>query len=298
MTIGSRPSRPRREVCFVKYYEKGSTDIAADQMAVALRRQGLAARAIPARELASVRDSVLVFIKRADLAHLLAARLRGNALVMDVHDTIVFRRGVRWSALYDGMIFRSAKACADFGGGRPGSVVIPHHWDERYAPHQAGEAAMKIAFIGDPRSWPFADADLPSVARVFTDWFARARDFNTHLSIRRPGREWLYKPNLKVATAAACNAVLLTTPDDTAVEQLGVDYPFYVGPTCEDVATGLRRAESLIGSAPWRQARALLDAIRARTTLARVTEMYVDYLQRFGALGELAAMPDAAAAPV
>jgi hypothetical protein len=43
-----RPT-PRREVCFVKYYQKGSTDTAADQMAVALRSRGIAARALWAR---------------------------------------------------------------------------------------------------------------------------------------------------------------------------------------------------------------------------------------------------------
>src|SRR5581483_6859455 len=139
------------------------------------------------------------------------------------------------------MIFRNRRGCADFGRGRPGAVVIPHHWDERYRPHEAGERSLRTAFIGDSRSWPFGPP-LEGVELVLDDWFRRALAFNAHLSIRQPGREWLYKPNLKVATAAACNAVLITTRDESAREHLGDDYPFCVGPTREEAAAGVRRA--------------------------------------------------------
>ncbi|HEV8630905.1 MAG TPA: hypothetical protein VGV61_11350 [Thermoanaerobaculia bacterium] len=279
------PSRPRT-VCFVKYYQKGSTDIAADQMADALRRHGVESRSLFASELGGVRDAALVFIKRADLAHLLLGRLQGNALVLDVHDTIVFRRGIRWAALYDGLIFRTERARHDFGGRK--GVVIPHHWDERYGPHRAPLDRLRLAFIGHPRSYPFAPGELPGVELVFDDWFARAPAFNAHLSVRRPGREWLYKPNLKVATAAACGAVLIATPDVGTVEDLGEDYPFYTGPGREEVMAAMARAERLLGGPEWRRALELLAAVRERITLPRVTTLYVDFLQRFGALARCA----------
>lgn len=142
---------PPREVCFVKYYRKGSTDIAADQMTGALQRRGIAARSLFASEIGDVRGAVLIFIKRADLADLLGARLRGNVLITDVHDTVVFKRGVRFASLYHGMIFRNRRACEDFGRGRPGAVAIPHHWDERYRPHEAPLDRLRLAYIGEPR---------------------------------------------------------------------------------------------------------------------------------------------------
>ena len=289
----------RREVVFVKYFQKGSTDIAADQMAEALQRRGLVARSLPAAEIGAVRDAILIFVKRADLLHLLGARRRGNALVLDVHDTIVFKRGIRYRSLYDGLIFRTRRALADFGGGKPGGVVIPHHWDERYRPHHASiqrGAELKVAFIGHPRSWPF-EQPIPGVELVVDDWFRRAVEFNAHLSVRRPGREALYKPNLKVATAAACNAVLLTTPDESAVESLGAGYPFYVGWDAPSVVEGLRRAERMLGGAEWRQALARLAEVRAETTLDRITDLYVEYLQRFGELAELDAEARSAVVP-
>src|SRR6185503_2535530 len=288
-----RPAPPR-DVVFVKYYQKGSTDIAADQMTVALQRHGIAARSVFASELATVRDAVLVFIKRADLLDLLAARARGNALVVDVHDTIVFRRGVRWSALYDGMIFRNQRGCADFGRGRPGAVVIPHHWDDRYSPHRAPLDRLRLCYIGERRSFPEEWEPLPSVELVVDDWFGRAAAFNSHLSMRRPGREMLYKPNLKVATAAVCEAVLITTRDASAVEHLGEGYPFYCGPERDEVVAAIRRAETQVGGAAWQEALAILAEVKRRTSLERITELYVDYLQRFGELATLPAGANAA----
>jgi hypothetical protein len=272
----------QREVCFVKYYQKGSTDIAADQMVPPLRARGLAARSLFATELRGVRGAALVFVKRANLLDLLRSRAAGNRLVIDVHDTVVFRRGVRWGRLYHGMIFRNRRALADFGRGRPGDVVIPHHWDERYVPHEAPLDRLRLGFLGDPRSAPFPEAPLPGVELAFEDWFARARGFNAHLSIRQPGREHLYKPNLKVATAAACRAVLITTPDESALEHLGPDYPFYTEADRASVVAAIARAERLLGGPEWQRALSLLERVRERTTLARITELYLELFERLG----------------
>lgn len=291
------PSVPAREVCFVKYYQKGSTDIAADQMAVALRRCGVAACSLFARELRAIRDAILVFVKRIDLADLVRAKLAGNALVLDVQDTVVFKRGVRYARLWDGIIFRSRRALQDFGGGHPGAVLIPQHWDERYELHRCPDDRLRLAFIGDPRSYPLPQP-LPNVTFVFDDWFARAAQFNAHLSLRGSPREVLYKPNNKVSTAAACAAVLLTTRDAAAVEHLGEDYPFYLGGTWEEVTSGIAAAERQVGGPEWRRALGALERVRDATSLKRTTERYLDYLARFGDLRSLVAVASPAAAEV
>ena len=70
-----------REVCFVKYYEKGSTVMGADQVTEGLRARGWEARSIPVAELASVRNGILVFIKTSRLDHLVLCKgfLEGSA---------------------------------------------------------------------------------------------------------------------------------------------------------------------------------------------------------------------------
>jgi len=272
-----------REVCFVKYYQKGSTDIAADQMAGALRRRGVAARSLFARELAGVRDAILVFVKRIDLADLVRAKLAGNAIVLDVQDTVVFKRGIRYARFWDGIIFRSRRALEDFGHGHPGAVLIPQHWDERYVPNRAPANRLALGFLGDPRSYPLP-RPLPGLTLVFDRWFERAPEFNAHLSLRGTEREILYKPSNKISTAAACGAVLLTTRDSAALEHLGEDYPFYLGGSWDEVQRGIADAERRFGSDDWHRALATLERVRDATTLDRTTQRYLEFLDRFGRL--------------
>jgi hypothetical protein len=279
----SRRRAPPREVVFVKYYQKGSTDIAADQMAVALQRRGIASRSLFAREIDALRDAVLVFVKRIDLLDLWRARRAGNALVIDVQDTVVFKRGIRYADRWDGMIFRSRRALDDFGRGRPGAVLIPQHWDERYRPRTVPDDRLRLGFIGDPRSFPFREP-LPGVSTVFDDWFGRAPELNAHLSVRAARRELLYKPNNKVSTAAACRAVLLTSRDEAAREHLGDDYPFYTAGDRASVLAAIAALERRVGGADWRRALERLAAVREATSLERTTDLYLDYLARFGAL--------------
>lgn len=297
----SRRSSPAREVCFVKYYQKGSTDIAADQMAVALRRRGIAARSIFARELTGLRDAILVFVKRIDLLDLWRCKRARNPIVVDVQDTVVFKRGIRYAAAWDGMIFRSRRALEDFGRGRAGAVLIPQHWDERYHPRTVPDDRLRLGFLGDPRSLPFTEP-IPGLTAVFDDWFGRAGEFNAHLSVRGTRREQLYKPNNKISTAAACNAVLLTSRDEAAREHLGDDYPFYTDPDREAVIAAIAVLERRFGGTDWKRALEQLAAIRVATSLERTTDLYLDYLSRFGELrilekGEAVAGDAAATAP-
>ena len=103
-------------------------------------RLGTPARSIYATELAGIRNAIFVFIKRADLRHLLAARLAGNRSVLDVQDQVVFRRWISYGLLYDGFIFRNRRQLEDFGNRRRRVVcrTIYQHWDPRYGAHRAG----------------------------------------------------------------------------------------------------------------------------------------------------------------
>jgi hypothetical protein len=101
--------------------------------------------------------------------------------------------------------------------------------------------------------------------------------------VRTTHRERLYKPNAKVATAAACDAVLITTRDEAALELLGGDYPFYLdGADQASVAAGLARARETYGDGDWREALARLRALRAALAIERVAERYVAMLRELG----------------
>lgn len=292
--------RRLRPIYFVKSWDKGSTAFGADQMAEAieaLELPGVSARSIYAWELAGIRDSVLVFIKRADLKDLLTARWRGNRCVLDVHDQVVFRRWISYAPLYHGFIFRNRRQLEDFGRRRALCRTIPHHRDPRYRPHEAPDDRLRTAYLGTRRSLSLW-GDVPGVEFVGPDrWFDRAPEFNAHLALRENRREWLYKPNAKVATAAACEAVLLTTPDCSSVEMLGEDYPFYLEglegtarsnrradpeSSRASAVDAVERAEAEIGGPLWHDAVERLRALREDLAVDRIARKYLEMFEELG----------------
>ena len=267
-----------RPIRFVKYYDKGSTDLAGEQIAAALVARGLDAATCYGPDAARCRDSILVFIKTSKLHHLVAARRRGNLTVLDVHDTPVFKRRLKNARLFDGAIFRNRRQLDDLDRTQWTSRRIYHQWDARYGPHRVPAGELRIAYLGDRRSMPHWDG-IPDVTFVDTDWFDRAPGFNCHLSVRQPGREWLYKPTAKVSTAAVCRAVLVTTRDESALELLGPDYPFYCGPDPASIRSALAGVRAALDGPEWRRALARLDEVRERTRMDRVIEEYLEYFR-------------------
>lgn len=270
-----------RRIYFVKYYDKGSTHMGADQISAGLRARGIDARAVYPRDLASVRESILVYIKTSKIHDLVAARLRGNKNVLDVQDTVVFKRGIKNRWLFDGLIFKNRRQLLDFSTPKHLSRVIYHQWDERYSPNQAGEGGLRAAYFGEPRSFPFWNA-LPGVDFYATDWFANAPRYNCHVSYRQPGREFLYKPNCKVSTAAACHANLVTTADESTVEFLGADYPFYGDGTEAGLRMALVKAREGFLGPEWKLGLERMREVKEKTRLDRVLD---DYLRFFADLG-------------
>ncbi len=253
-----------------------------EQISAALAATGVDSATIYARDLAAVRNSVLVFIKTSRIDHLLLARARGNRLVLDVQDTPCFKRRIKNRGLFHGLLFKNARQLADFGRRGARNRVIYHQWDPRYAPHTAGETELRVGYIGLARSLELW-ASIPGVQFVdhleVSDFFSAARAFNCHLSLRSSRRDQLYKPNAKISTAAACNAVLITNRDQSAIELLGEDYPYYTaGVALADVNATLELARRTIGGPLWRQALTRLGEVRERTRIERIATDYIDLL--------------------
>jgi hypothetical protein len=279
----ANPSAPQEAVppvpvAFVKYYEKGSTVMGADQIAEGLAARGWNARSIPVAELPGVRDGILVFIKTSRLDHLLRARARGNRLVLDVQDTVVFKRRIKNRWLFDSLIFKSRRQLADFGRPDHPDRVIYHQWDPRYGVNQAPRDRMTLGYLGLARSlthW----GQLPEVEYCDGDYFVAGLRYNCHLSVREPGREFLYKPNCKVSTAAACEANLITTRDLTTVELLGDDYPFYCEPERESILAAIERARATFGTGVWQRGLERMRQVRELTRMESVLDEYEKLLR-------------------
>ena len=179
---------------FVAYYDKGSTVMGGDQVSEALRARGLASRVVPAGELRGIADAILIFIKTSRLDHLVAARRRRNRIVLDLQDTIVFKRRIKHEWAFDGVIFKSARQHCDFASPARRDVIIYHQWDPRFRPNERPEGPFRIGYFGLRRSFPLWGA-VPGVDCIDRGYFEQALPYNCHLSVRPPGRDFLYKPN-------------------------------------------------------------------------------------------------------
>lgn len=270
-----------RPIVFVKYYDKGSTEFGGHQVSDALEMRGIRAETVYASELSRHRDSILVFIKTSKIHHLAAAKLRGNLLVLDVMDTLCFKRRIKNRFLYDGIIFRNEKQRADYAAPRAMNEMILQQADPRYRPNTARDG-LRIGYFGVERSitlWK----QIPGVDFYSGDWFGPSLDYNCHLSIREPAREVLYKPGTKVATAAACHANLITTRDSSALELLGEDYPYYTEPHLEGVMKTIDHARNTFGTDVWFRGLEKMAQIREMTKFDRILDHYVDFFQRLEA---------------
>ncbi len=285
LPLSARSRSRSLPVTFLKYYEKGSTVMGGDQIAAGLADRGWEARSLPISELDRLEPGILVFIKTSRLDHLLKARARGHRLVLDVQDTVVFKRRIKNRWLYDALIFKSGRQLRDFGRAGSPDRVIHHQWDPRYRFNQPPRDRLRVGYLGEPRSMRLW-GQIPQVEFVRYDLFRQARRFNCHLSIRGPGREFLYKPNCKVSTAAACGASLITTPDETSVELLGKDYPYYCGAGVDSIAAAIDLALSTFGSFEWRRSLECLERVRQLTRMERVLDQYESL---FVELGEMRA---------
>lgn len=246
-------------------------------MEPALRRLGIDSRSLYAHEISDAEDSILVFIKKARLHHVLRARLRGNITILDVQDTLCFKRRLKNRPFFNGIIFRSQRPLDDHGVGTDRSAKIYLPWNVNYRPNGVGNSEFRLAYLGDPRSFSYWD-DLPGVPCIPEDrFFTEAPGYNCHISIRTQPRDILYKPTCKVSTAAACDANLITTRDEASLEVLGEDYPYYTDSDPESIRRAIEFARRSFGGPVWNAALEQMRQIREEHSFDSIATQYRDF---------------------
>ncbi len=150
---------------------------------------------------------------------------------------------------------------------------------------------FRMAFFGTPALFPhspLADRHATlldgSSPQTFQASLAQIMQFNAHLCVRvgeRIDGKWVVKPATKLATAAACGAVVLAdrkTPD--AVHHLGADYPFLIDDSQPaTIDAGLTAMMAAFGTETWALARHRVDAMRANFSHATIAAQLHDAIQ-------------------
>lgn len=276
MPRATRPMRPPRPVVFVRYDEGGAAPARLEQLAAAFGARGLACRTIAARELGRVRDATVIFIGTAKFWHLVRARLAGNRTLLDVRALPACLRRPGSARLLDGAIFRNQRQRRDFDRPRWTSRVIYDAPEPGLSAHAVAPGEFHVAcFASSAASEHYGR--LRGVAFIASDPTRHAPQFNCHLALRGPGHAALYQPGTEVANAAACRAVLVTSRDESAVEMLGEDYPFFCASDRAAVEAALARARKRCGGPDWREALARLQKVSAKTRLEAIVEQHFEH---------------------
>jgi hypothetical protein len=207
---------------------------------------------------------------RRDLV--LEAKARGNEVIFDPVDLHCYDgRKCPFADLVDTLIVPN-RACEAYY--RPlypkaGFAVIPHQWDHRLKV-QAPQDTLRAAYIGNPFNRPkeWTGERVTDLEKMLD----AAPRYNLHIGLnQRQETHILLKPSLKVSTAAAVGANVVSYPDPGVLELVGTDYPFLVR---DDPAEAILEAEASFGSVAWRRGLATMGDVRQRTSIEAVAALY------------------------
>lgn len=292
----------------------GSCRLRGVQIARRLSDRGLPAHFVTALP-SKLKDSFVVFVKHVDLELAEQMAARGNLLIYDCIDghqaTIRPKPGairrliggasqpVRLAdvdaSIFRALIFPNEQARKALAPAKLRSEVILHPWDERCAP-VAGRPNFSIVFLGLSGLIPpipglvtlkLEDSLLPESI------LSEAALHSCHLSIRDPEGyndsetdgdrklRYLAKSNIKLSTAAALGANIVTTMDPGCAGLLPPEYPYLSEPSDRAVLATVERARAEFGGPEWLRGLAIMDQIRERTRIEHIAEEYLTLFRSF-----------------
>lgn len=233
-------------------------------------------------EFAAIRDRVVILTKWAlqsrgaeEIADLRAR----NVAVIGVWDDLP-ADAAKMAAL-DASMTLSHSQTLDLARRFPATPAfhVTHHVNRRIPPCTPPADRLRAGYFGE-----LANTALPGAlgglvelvgidtSKVETDWIERLPEFNAHWILRRRRPIDGAKPFLKGFLAARCGAVAVAARgDEDALYYLGDDYPFFVpGLDPGDLEAHVVAMAAGFGGPEWRQARAIMEQVAARSTDAVV----------------------------
>lgn len=242
-----------------------------------LRGENLAdAMGVPYRmnSIGDARGDTLVFVKDASSALVEQAKERGCRIVYDPLDQYCYEnRGIGFGPLVDVVIVHSHAAAQFYAPVCPKAhfAIIPHQWDARLDGKCAPVERLRAGYIGMsfncPPEWDGARATATERQ------IDAAAHYNLHLSAnQRDAKTKLLKPATKIVTAAGVRANVVAYDDPSAVELLGDTYPYLIRQ--DGLLGAVKRARADFGGPVWRAALEIMEAVRARTSLAAIAALY------------------------
>lgn len=268
----------KRPIVFWAWRKRPSSIMRGIQVAEALSERGFQTDVrfgLASAALRNVRDSIIVCVKSRPVFTAWLRR-RGNRIIYDAIDYSTLRGippGI--DAVIAGTEDMRRRLCEKVDS-RTVVRTIYHHADPYLKPHQAGEAELRLAYVGAPEESAFIKGEIAELNVVSFekrgDWREAIRQYNAHFSAR-------LNPNksvIKLANVVVSEALFLASAEPGYVELLGQDYPFFLrNPQNLDlVRADVLRLKAAVGSGVWKDARQRIRALRPRLTIQATARAY------------------------
>lgn len=255
--------------------------------------------------LGSIKNSIVIILKRAQSLHLGALRRGKNKILLDPVDYIYYTKYptlISTLGTYDGIICCNELMKKDLTKHVPAKKlhIIYHHWDvrlrERRHNYDPNVDSFEILFSGFVDGVSHDRNILPKNLNCYhleefkirmTNDIVENPDIKApfHYNIRQSGT-WntKFKSNIKLSNAAVLGCNIITTPDQSygeVFELCGLklaDYPYTTTEQADDVAKMIKSAEKdyLEQNERWISGLKMMDEIRKKTDLK---EIILDYIQ-------------------
>lgn len=257
---------------FVKTNNLASAQLRADQIANKLGAQCFL-NDLPE----NLEDETVIFVKDANSDLVFEAARQGARIVYDPIDTFAYPDRVRYKTWYgcvDTVICFNRKMADSLNRWFSEAAIIPHQWDARIE----GTANMDMfrpVYIGYKFNWP-SMVQTHGIQMICEPevMLQAAPEFNCHVSIREPGSsQAMMKPATKVSIAAAVGAVCITTPDESMVELLPKEYPYWCM-TVDSFPKILEKAKDEFNGPVWNRALEIMAEVKEKTSLNTISEKY------------------------
>lgn len=278
----------------------GSVQLRAFQVAQRLK-QHISLEVKPLSACNQVKNSLLILVKLRNYTKLRRLTGRGNILVLDILDTIhlldqpatIFQK-ITGSTIknllqdVDAAIFCSDKTrqvYQHYFKTPDLCQTIYHHWDSRFIrTPKPNLNQIKMAYFGLPRKAYLPEKlsgvdfhDLRSYSQMKSEIFD---EYNAHYIVKPDEAYYQYEPLTKIATAAFAQSPVIAKKDHEQ-ELLTNDYPYYIaGMTEAAILSAIEKMQQTYQDKEWIEATAIMEDAYIRTSLQRITQDYLKFINQ------------------
>ena len=255
-------------------------------------------------DMLEIKDSVIVILgmltksdgNNMSLEFLKNLKQNGNIIINNAIDDYCYvtdqQLGLELQAfdVIDSVIFTNSFTAKYFATATDVSnVVIPHHYDKMLNYIDMPKIKdFKVLYGGNLSAYR---DQIDAITKKLNDpdWIHSSKSvafihedlmkYPCHISYREPRlRNFYFKPGTKLASAAGSDSVIIMSRDESHVDLVSSDYPFFVD-SIDDIYEKYEQLKSWYGTSKWSEAVDLLKDVKLKTDINTICKTYIKHIE-------------------